>query len=92
MIIDLKIRLEEARVTEEAINKLLTEKDKEHESLKSEIVLLRKKQQENNMNGSSKILNQIISNQRSTNDKTRIGYKAETSNPSTSNFFEETGK
>ena len=92
VIIDLKIRLEEARVTEEAINKLLTKKDKEHESLKSEIVLLRNKQQENNMNGSSKILNQIISNQRSTNDKTGIGYKAETYNPSTSNFFEETRK
>ena len=44
------------------------------------------------MNGSSKILNQIISNQRSTNDKTGIGYKAETSNPSTSKLFEETGK
>ena len=44
------------------------------------------------MNGSPKILNQIISNQRSTNDKTGIGYKAETSNPSTSKLFEETGK
>ena len=76
MIIDLKIKLEEARVTEEALNKLLTENDKEHEGLKVEIVLLRKKLQENSMNGSSKILNQIISNQRSTNDKTGIGYKA----------------
>ena len=45
MIIDLKIRLEEARVTEEALNKLLAEKDKEHEGLKVEIVSLRKKHQ-----------------------------------------------
>ena len=29
------------------------------------------------MNGSSKILEQIISNQRPANDKTRIGYKYE---------------
>ena len=40
--------------------------------------------QESNMNSSSKILNQIISCQRSTNDKTRIGYKIETTHVSTS--------
>ena len=36
------------------------------------------------MNSSSKILNQIISCQRSTNEKTGIGYETETTNASTS--------
>ena len=52
--------------------------------MKIEVVYLRKKLQESNMNSSSKILNQIISCQRSTNDKTGIGYKIETTNESTS--------
>ena len=40
--------------------------------------------QESNMNSSSKILNHIISCQISTNDKTGIGYKTETTHASTS--------
>ena len=35
------------------------------------------------MNGSSKILEHIISNQKLANDKTRIGYKSEVTNAST---------
>ena len=62
MIIDLKLKIEEARLTQEAKNNLLVEKDKENEYLKFEVVSVRKKVQENNMNGSSKILEQIISN------------------------------
>ena len=45
---------------------------------------LRKNLQESNINSSSKILNQIISCQRYTNDKTGIGYEKETTNESTS--------
>ena len=55
MIIDLKLKIEEDRLTEEALNNLLVEKDKENEYLKFEVVSIRKKVQENNMNGSSKI-------------------------------------
>ena len=84
MIIDLKVKLKEARLTEEALNKLLIEKDKDNECLKIEVVSLRKMLQESNMNSSSKILNQIISSQISTNDKTRIGYKTYTTHESTS--------
>ena len=84
MIIDLKVKIEEARLTEEALNKLLIEKDKDNDCLKIEVVSLRKKLQESNMNSSSKILNQIISCQRSTNEMTGIGYETETTNANTS--------
>ena len=39
---------------------MLVENDKENEYLKFEVVLVKKKVQENNMNGSSNILEQII--------------------------------
>ena len=91
MIIDLKLKTEEARVTEEALNNFLVEKDKENESVKLEVVSLIKKVQENNMNDCSKILKQIISNQRPTNDKSGIGYKSEVTNASTSTSFEKEG-
>ena len=39
MIIDLKVKMEEARLTEEALNKLLIEKDKDNECLNIEVVL-----------------------------------------------------
>ena len=91
MIIDLKLKTEEARVTEEALNNLLVEKDKETEYLKFEVVSVRNTVQENNMNGSSNILEQIISTQKTTNDKTGIGYKYEVTNASTSMSTEKVG-
>jgi hypothetical protein len=60
MLVELKFKIEEARVTEEAITQMLAEKDKENEGLKIEVISLRKKVQENNMNHSSQVLNQII--------------------------------
>ena len=62
MIIDLNLKTEEARVTEEALNNLLVEKEKENYGLKLEVVSLIKKVQENNMGDSSRILKQILSN------------------------------
>ena len=56
MIINLKLKIEEAKLTEEALNNLLVEKDKENEYLKFEVVSVRNKVQENNMNDSSNIL------------------------------------
>ena len=47
MIIGLKLKMEEAKLTEEALNNLLVEKDKENEYLKFEVVSVRKKVQEN---------------------------------------------
>ena len=43
------------------------------------------------MNGSSNILEQIISNQRSTNEKTGIGYRSEATKASTSTSTEKAG-
>jgi hypothetical protein len=76
MLVDLKLKIEEARLTEQTLTQMLAEKDKENEGLKMEVVSLRNKIQENNMNHSSQVLNQIICSQRSTYDKTRIGYKS----------------
>jgi len=43
MLVDLKLKIEEARVTEEALTKMLAKKDNENEGLKIEVVSLRKK-------------------------------------------------
>jgi hypothetical protein len=91
MVVDLKLKIEEARVTEEALTKMLAEKDEENEGLKIEVVSLRKKVQENNMNQSSQVLDQIISSQRSTYDKTGIGYKSAITNGCSSSSVEKEG-
>jgi len=64
VLVDLKIKIEEARVNEEDLTKIIVEKDKENEGLKFEVVSLRKKVQKNNMNHSSQVFNQIICSQR----------------------------
>jgi hypothetical protein len=91
MVVDLKLKIEKAKVTEEALTKMLVEKDKENEGLKIEVVLLRNKVQENNMNQSSQVLDQIISSQRSTYDKTGIGYKSTITNGCCSSSVEKAG-
>jgi chromosome segregation ATPase len=91
MLVDLKLKIEEARVTKEALNNVLAEKDKENAGLKLEVVLLRKKVQENNMNHSSQVSDQIICSQISTYDKIGIGYKSEVTNTSSSSSFEKAG-
>jgi chromosome segregation ATPase len=91
MLVDLKLKIEEARVTEEALTKMLAKKDKENEGLKIEVVSLRKKVQENNMNHSSQVLDQIICSQRSTYDKTGIGYKSAVTNGCSSSSVEKAG-
>ena len=91
MLVDLNLKIEEARVTEEALTKMLAKKDKENEGLKFEVVSLRKKVQENNMNHSSQVLDQIISSQRSTYDNTGIGYKSAVTNGCSSSSVEKAG-
>jgi hypothetical protein len=91
MVVDLKLKIEEARVTEEALTKMLAEKDKENEGLRMEVVSLRKKVQENNMNHSSQVLDQIISSQRSTYDKIGICYKSAVTNGCSSSSVEKAG-
>ncbi len=70
---------------------MVVEKDRENENLKLEVVSLRKKSQENNMNHSSQILSQIIDSQRSTNDKSGIGYKVVVTNVCSSLGVEKVG-
>ena len=91
MVIELKLKIKEARITVKALNKLLVEKDRENENPKLEVVSLRKKSQENNINHNSQILNQIINSQRSTNDQSRISYKAAVTNVFSSSGFEKIG-
>jgi hypothetical protein len=91
MLVDLKLKIEEARVTEEALTKMLVEKDKENEGLKFEVVSLRKKVQENNMNQISQVLDQIICSQRSTYDKIGIGYNSAVTNGCSSSSVEKVG-
>ena len=83
MIINLKLKIEEARLTKESLNNFLIEKDEKNEYLKFEVVSVRKKVQENNMNVSSKILEQNISNKKLANEKNGIHYKSEVTNAST---------
>ena len=69
----------------------MQKRDKENEGLKIEVVSLRKKVQENNMNQSSQVLDQIISSQRSTYDKTGISYKFAVTNGCSSSSVEKEG-
>ena len=75
---DLKVKLEEAKMIEESLRKQLEEKEEIQVELENEIVVLRRKlQKENikrNFDKSTKILNQIINIQRSIRDKIGLGY------------------
>jgi len=80
LIIDLKVKLEEKRLTEEVLNNMIMEKDKENEILKyNELINLRNKLKDKDtlysFESSSKLLNQIIDCQRPTTDKSGLGYK-----------------
>jgi hypothetical protein len=68
MIKNLKVQIEEA------LKEQLEERDGIIENLEAEIVTLRKDIQKKNMQNRSKVLNDIISNQRPNHDKSRLGY------------------
>jgi hypothetical protein len=74
MITKLKVQIEEDKRIEEALKKQLEEKDRIIGNLEAEIVTLRKDIQKKNMQNSSKVLDDIISGQKSHFDKTRLGY------------------
>ena len=75
---DLKLKLEEAKMIEESLRKQLEEKEGIQIELEKEIVSLRKKLQKesikHNFDKSTEILNQIINNQRPIHDKIGLGY------------------
>jgi hypothetical protein len=74
MITNLKVQIEEDKRIEEALKEQLEEKDKIIGNLEAEIVTLRKDLQKKNMQNNSKVLDDIISSQKSHHDKSRLGY------------------
>jgi hypothetical protein len=74
MITKLKVQIEEDKITEEALKVQLEEKDKIIGNLEEEVVTLRKDIQKKNMQNSSKVLDDIISCQKSHLDKSGLGY------------------
>jgi hypothetical protein len=74
MITKLKVQIEENKRIEEALKEKLEEKDKIIGNLKAKVVTLRKDIQKKNMQNSSKVLDDIISSQKSHLDKSRLGY------------------
>jgi hypothetical protein len=74
MITNLKVQIEEDKIIEEALKEQLKEKDKIIGNLEAEIVTLRKDLQKKNMQNNSKVLDDIISSQKSHHDKSGLGY------------------
>jgi hypothetical protein len=74
MITKLKVQIEEDKIIEEALKEQLEGKDRIIGNLEAEIVTLRKDIQKKNMQNSSKVLDDIISSQKSHLDKSRLGY------------------
>jgi hypothetical protein len=74
MITKLKVQIEEDKRIEEALKEQLEGKDGIIGNLEAEIVTLRKDIQKKNMQNISKVLDDIISSQKSYLDKSRLGY------------------
>jgi hypothetical protein len=74
MITKLKVQIEEDKIIDEALKKKLEEKDGIIGNLEAEIVALRNNIQKKNMHNSSKVLDDIISSQKSHLDKSGLGY------------------
>ena len=74
MITKLKIQVEEDKRIEEELKERLEEKDSIIEGLEANIFTLIKYFQKKNMQNNSKFLNEIISSQRTNNDKSELGY------------------
>lgn len=89
-ITNLMIQLEEARRIEEALVEQLEENLKVKENLEAEIVSLRKDLQKRDLNKkfemSSKMLDQILSSQKSFHEKSGLGYKQQEDNESSSSM------
>jgi len=75
MIMSLKIQIQEHKIIEEILRSQLEEKEKMIGSFEAEIVSLRKDLQKKYMEQKSTIiLDQIINSQRSSDDRSRLGY------------------
>jgi hypothetical protein len=74
MITKLKVQIEDDKIIEEALKEQLEEKDNIIGNLEVEVVTLRKDIQKKHMQNSSKVLDDIISSQKSHPDKSELGY------------------
>jgi hypothetical protein len=74
MITRLKVQIEEDKRIDEALKEKLEEKDKIIGNFEAKIVSLRNDIQNKNMQNSSKVLDDIISSQKSHIDKSELGY------------------
>jgi hypothetical protein len=74
MITRLKVQIEEDKSIEETLKEQLEEKDTIIGNLEAEIVTLRKDIQKKNMQNRSKVLDDIISSQKSHLNKYGLGY------------------
>jgi hypothetical protein len=92
MITSLKIQIEEDKRIEEILRSQLEEKEKMIGSLEAEVVSLRKDLQKKDMQQkSTKILDQIISSQRSSDDRSGLGYNQVQNEKGSSSKTTETG-
>jgi hypothetical protein len=90
MITKLKFQIEEDKIIEEALKEQLEEKDRIIKNLEVEIVTLRKDIQKKNMQNSSKVLDDIISSQKSHLDKSGLGYNQKEKGSSSKTTEQET--
>jgi hypothetical protein len=74
MITKLKVQIEEDKRIEETLKEQIEGKDRIIGNLEADIVTLRKDIQKKNMQNNSKVLDDIISSQKSYLDKSRLGY------------------
>ena len=88
MITRLKVQIQEDKRIEETLKEKLEEKDKIIGKLEAKIVTLKKDIQNKNMQNSSKVLDDIISNQKYHLDKSGLGYN-ETEKGSSSKTTEQ---
>jgi hypothetical protein len=78
IIFHLKTQIEEAKRVEELLKNQVNEKEESCHKLESEVVDLRKKvEKSKKFLNISQILNEILESQRSSNDKSGLGYKRE---------------
>jgi hypothetical protein len=90
MITKLKVQIEEDKRIEEALKEQLEGKDRIIGNLEEEIVTLRKDIQKKNMQNSSKVLDDIISGQKSYIDKSRLVYNQTEKGSSSKTIEQET--
>jgi hypothetical protein len=90
MITKLKVQIEEDKRIEEEIKEQLERKDMIIGKLEADIATLRKDIQKKNMQNSSKVLDDIISSQKSHFDKSGLGYNQTEKGSSSKTIEQET--